>query len=80
MINIDLKSIISFQEIIVSKFKLKGMQHIKDIKAINPERSINFDNDDNKFPINVVYTSKLNIIKSNLKEVLRTDLYNYLLF
>jgi DNA-directed RNA polymerase II subunit RPB1 len=48
MININLSNLISFQEVIISRFKLKGMQNIKDIKNVGKERSVNFDNPDKK--------------------------------
>ncbi len=48
MVDINLSNLISFQEIIISKFKLKGMQNIKDIKNVGKERSVTFDNPDKK--------------------------------
>ena len=63
MNNFDFSTVIGFQDVIMNKFKLKGISGIDDINDLNPERVVVFNQDGNMEKKNqyVIYTDGINL-------------------
>lgn len=64
MSKFDLNSMIDFQNIIVNKFRLKGIDKIKKIKDVSKERVLTYDDDGSikRKDHHVVYTDGINLV------------------
>jgi len=77
MINFDYESIISFQEIIIYNFKLKGISNITNIRGISSERCLVIDKkngDINNINENIIYTDGINL--KDIRYIKGIDLNN----
>ena len=71
------ETLIEFIEHIIDKFKLKGIDEIKDIPAIMSERMITYDNDDKEIKYEdeyMIYTSGINL--NEIRYIVGIDILN----
>jgi len=64
MTEFDISTINAFMDLIVDKFKLKGINSIAQIDSVNPEKAISFDNPNHEMEKKeqyVIYTSGVNL-------------------